>query len=363
MVFAPRVFATRRCTFPRRLRLCRKRAGGSSSRNFHLFRRPCAIRTQRDELHTKPMDTRHMEPFIPFSLLPHPALAAAVHRRYSAGPRVLPPQNRLVQGDVERQDDGRGGGVLLRDPERPSGGLYGADRNPRRAACGVSSKALFSAWDLRSSDDGLFDCHAEAAAKSGNCRRQRPTHRRYARAHHAGRAFHDLALVVCDEQHRSVWRREPRFLPRAKRRTFSSCRPHPSRGRSRSSPTGTWTFPSSESFRPVAPGRYLPDREDKRQRLNALLKNSVEARHQVYIVCPTVEESDLDSLKSAESFAQTLRQVVFPPPACRPSARQNEAGGQRCGAWHVLAWRDGHSCRDHGRGGRRGRAERDADGN
>lgn len=66
----------------------------------------------------------------------------------------------------------------------------------------------------------------------------------------------------------------------------------------------------------LPPGRLPVDTfligEDKRQRLNAFIEKQCEARHQVYIVCPTVEESDLDSLKSAESFAQTLRQAVFP---------------------------------------------------
>lgn len=34
--------------------------------------------------------------------------------------------------------------------------------------------------------------------------------------------------------------------------------------------------------------------------------------HQVYIVCPAVEEQEESSLKSAEAWAKTLQQTVFP---------------------------------------------------
>lgn len=34
--------------------------------------------------------------------------------------------------------------------------------------------------------------------------------------------------------------------------------------------------------------------------------------HQVYIVCPAVEQSELEDLKSAEGWAQALGQAVFP---------------------------------------------------
>ena len=57
--------------------------------------------------------------------------------------------------------------------------------------------------------------------------------------------FHRLGAVIADEQHRFS-------PPRAKRRTCSSCRPHPFRARSRSSCTATSTFPFWTKRRPAA---------------------------------------------------------------------------------------------------------------
>ena len=52
--------------------------------------------------------------------------------------------------------------------------------------------------------------------------------------------------------------------------------------------------------------------EDKRKRLNTFIDKQCDAGHQVYIVCPAVEQSELEDLKSAESWAQALGQAVFP---------------------------------------------------
>ena len=66
----------------------------------------------------------------------------------------------------------------------------------------------------------------------------------------------------------------------------------------------------------LPPGRqsidtFLVD-EHMRQRINAFIRKHAEAGNQVYVVCPAVEESETDSLKSAELWAQTLQQMVFP---------------------------------------------------
>ena len=49
-----------------------------------------------------------------------------------------------------------------------------------------------------------------------------------------------------------------------------------------------------------------------RQRIHAFTRKQCAAGHQVYIVCPAVEETDDDSLKSAEAWAEALRTTVFP---------------------------------------------------
>jgi ATP-dependent DNA helicase RecG len=64
------------------------------------------------------------------------------------------------------------------------------------------------------------------------------------------------------------------------------------------------------------PGRqeidtFLVD-ERYRTRLNSFIRKQVDAGHQVFVVCPAVEESELDSLKSAEAWAQMLQSSFFP---------------------------------------------------
>ena len=50
----------------------------------------------------------------------------------------------------------------------------------------------------------------------------------------------------------------------------------------------------------------------KRRDMYGFLDKQIAAGHQVYIVCPAVEQSELEDLKSAEGWAQALGQAVFP---------------------------------------------------
>ena len=52
--------------------------------------------------------------------------------------------------------------------------------------------------------------------------------------------------------------------------------------------------------------------EALRERLNVFIRKQCAEGHQVYIVCPAVEGGEENAIKSAESWAQTLRQEVFP---------------------------------------------------
>ena len=49
-----------------------------------------------------------------------------------------------------------------------------------------------------------------------------------------------------------------------------------------------------------------------RSRINAFIRKHAENGNQIYVVCPAVEESELESLKSAEVWAEALQRVVFP---------------------------------------------------
>ena len=66
----------------------------------------------------------------------------------------------------------------------------------------------------------------------------------------------------------------------------------------------------------LPPGRQTIDTflvgEDKRARINAFIRKQAAEGHQVYIVCPAIEEGEDESLRSAESWAETLQQAVFP---------------------------------------------------
>lgn len=66
----------------------------------------------------------------------------------------------------------------------------------------------------------------------------------------------------------------------------------------------------------LPPGRQSIDTflvgEDKRARINAFIRKQVAEGHQVYIVCPAIEEGEDESLRSAEAWAETLQMAVFP---------------------------------------------------
>ena len=66
----------------------------------------------------------------------------------------------------------------------------------------------------------------------------------------------------------------------------------------------------------LPPGRQTVDTflvgETMRTRINAFIRKHAENGNQIYVVCPAVEESELDSLKSAEGWADALQRAVFP---------------------------------------------------
>ncbi len=74
-----------------------------------------------------------------------------------------------------------------------------------------------------------------------------------------------------------------------------------------------WTFPSLDE---LPPGRQRTDtflvNETYRARLNGFLRKEVQAGHQCYVVCPSVEEGGDGIGKAAQVWAETLRQRVFP---------------------------------------------------
>ena len=66
----------------------------------------------------------------------------------------------------------------------------------------------------------------------------------------------------------------------------------------------------------LPPGRQRVDTflvgESYRARINAFIRKQVTEGHQCFVVCPAVEENEELDVKSAEVWAQTLQQTVFP---------------------------------------------------
>ena len=273
-----------------------------------------SIRTRREQLSVCPMDTRHMEGF--YALLPfrltgdqQAAIDDILHDLQKSVP-----MNRLVQGDV-----GSGKTMVA------AAALFCAVQNGHQAALmapteilaeqhAQSLSRLFSPLGLKIT---LLTGSLTAAQK--RARKQEiadgaaqiiiGTHALFSQ----DVAFRDLSLVVCDEQHRfgvaqraalSQKGQSPHLL-------VMSATPIP-----RTLSLIAYGDLDVSVISELPPGRLPVETflvgEDKRARLNGFIEKQCEAGHQVYIVCPAVEESELESLKSAESWAQALQQAVFP---------------------------------------------------
>ena len=126
-------------------------------------------------------------------------------------------------------------------------------------------------------------------------------------------AFRDLDLVIADEQHRfgvaqraalSAKGKSPHLL-------VMSATPIP-----RTLALMVYGDLDVSVLDELPPGRQTIDTflvgESMRARINAFIRKHADAGNQVYVVCPAVEESELDSLKSAEIWAETLQKMVFP---------------------------------------------------
>ena len=125
--------------------------------------------------------------------------------------------------------------------------------------------------------------------------------------------FSDLGLVITDEQHRfGVGQRsrlgakgnDPHIL-------VMSATPIP-----RTLALILYGDLDVSILDELPPGREPVDtflvNESYRGRINAFIRKQVAEGHQVYVVCPAVEESEALNLKAAETWADTLQQTVFP---------------------------------------------------
>ena len=125
--------------------------------------------------------------------------------------------------------------------------------------------------------------------------------------------FHDLGLVIADEQHRFGVAQRARLAAKghSPHLLVMSATPIP-----RTLALLAYGDLNVSVLDELPPGRSPVETflvgESMRQRIHAFTRKQCAAGHQVYIVCPAVEETDDDSLKSAEAWAEALRTTVFP---------------------------------------------------
>ena len=224
------------------------------------------------------------------------------------------PMNRLVQGDV-----GSGKTMVA------AAAAYLAIQNGHQAALMAPTEILaeqhFASFSKLLSPLGISVCLltgsmtvkqkqlARAAIEAGHAQLVVGTHALVSDT----TVFHDLGLVVTDEQHRfgvgqraklSAKGEDPHLL-------VMSATPIP-----RTLALLMYGDLEVSILDELPPGREPVDtflvNESYRARINAFIRKQVSEGHQCFVVCPAVEENGELDIKAATVWAQTLQKTVFP---------------------------------------------------
>ena len=224
------------------------------------------------------------------------------------------PMNRLVQGDV-----GSGKTMVA------AAAGYLAVKNGRQAAMMAPTEIL--AEQHYASMTKLFEpMGLRVALLTGS---QTPKEKRLVReAIAAGQidlavgthallseatVFHNLGLVITDEQHRFGVGQRSRLSAKGKdpHLLVMSATPIP-----RTLALLMYGDLDVSILDELPPGREAVDTflvgESYRPRINAFIRKQVAEGHQCFVVCPAVEENDELNIKAATVWAETLQQTVFP---------------------------------------------------
>ncbi len=282
---------------------------------FFLFSAGLSLlRARREENRTAPYGKLDLEPFLarlPFRLTGAQSRAIA---EICGDLRKGVPMNRLVQGDV-----GSGKTMVA------AAALYLAVQNGHQAALMTPTEILaeqhFAALETLFRSLGIscalltgsLSPKAKAAARQalaeGTVQIAIGTQALLTEA----TVFRDLGLVVTDEQHRFGVAQRGALSEKGRdcHVLVMSATPIP-----RTLTLILYGDLEVSVLDELPPGREPIDTflvgESYRVRLNGFIRRQVSEGHQCYIVCPAVEESETESVKSAEVWAETLQQAVFP---------------------------------------------------
>ena len=272
------------------------------------------MRAARDHRKTAPYTNTDLTPFLgalPFRLTG--AQMRAIHEIISDMGRGMP-MNRLVQGDV-----GSGKTMVA------AAAAYCAAGNRKQAAM-MAPTEILAEQHFQSLSRLLSPLGVKLGLLTGSMRDKEKKAVRAALAEgeidlvigtHAlitdATVFNDLGLVIADEQHRfgvaqrsklSAKGQDPHLL-------VMSATPIP-----RTLALIMYGDLDVSILDEMPPGRETVDtflvNESYRPRINAFIRKQVAEGHQCFVVCPAVEENEELGLKSAQVWAQTLQQTVFP---------------------------------------------------
>ncbi len=282
---------------------------------FFVFSAGLALmRAVRAEKHVAPWEKLELEPFfraLPFSLTGAQSRAIEeIRKDFRRGS----PMNRLLQGDV-----GSGKTMVA------AAAAYLAWQNGFQTAL-MAPTEILAEQHARGLERLLGPLGVRVGLLTGSMGAPQARQARQAAADgqvdllvgtHAlltgTTAFARLGLVIADEQHRfGVEQRaalarkgdDPHLL-------VMSATPIP-----RTLALLMYGDLELSVLDELPPGRERVDTflvgESYRPRIHAFIRKQVEQGHQCYVVCPAVEENQELDIKSAQTWAQTLGQTVFP---------------------------------------------------
>ena len=282
---------------------------------FFIFSAGLAVlRASRTDLHTIPYDTACMDAFfraLPFRLTgaQSGAIDQILHDLSSG--HVM---NRLVQGDV-----GSGKTMVA------AAACFCAVKNGKQAAFMAPTEILAEQHEKTlSALLGPLGVHVLLLTGAKTPAQKRAAREKIASGEaqlivgtHAlistGVEFHALGLVVADEQHRFGVAQRTRLTEKgdAPHLLVMSATPIP-----RTLALIAYGDLDVSVIAELPPGRRPVETflvsEALRERLNGFIRKQCAGGHQVYVVCPAVEDGEENAMKSAEGWAQTLRDETFP---------------------------------------------------